>query len=99
MTAPEQRVLERFLEAKAAQQAARDDKGGQYRTYLRWSGKALELPISVVVGLLLGIYLEKKFGFAPWGTWGGLFFGTAAGVRSLYRLIKVYQRENPDEPA
>ena len=99
MTAPEQRVLERFLAAKAAKQAARDDQGGQYRTYLRWSGKALELPLSVVVGLFLGIYLENKLDFAPWGTWCGLLFGTAAGVRSLYRLIKVYQRENPDEPA
>jgi F0F1-type ATP synthase assembly protein I len=88
-------VLERYLEAKANQQAARDEKGGQYRTYLRWSGKALELPVSIVVGLLLGMFLDKRFDIAPWGTWGGLFFGCAAGVRSLYRLVKVYQRENP----
>ena len=94
----EERVLERFLEKRAAKQAERDEKGQQYRTYLRWSGKALEIPISVVVGLLLGMYLEKQFDFAPWGTWGGLFFGVSASVRAMYRLIKVYQRENPDEP-
>ncbi len=94
----EERVLERFLEKRAAKQAERDEKGQQYRTYLRWSGKALEIPISVVVGLLLGMYLEKQFDFAPWGTWGGLFFGVSAAVRAMYRLIKVYQRENPDEP-
>jgi F0F1-type ATP synthase assembly protein I len=95
--AAEERVLERFLEKRAAKQAERDEKGQQYRTYLRWSGKALEIPLSVVVGLLLGMYLERKFGFAPWGTWGGLFFGVAAAVRAMYRLIKVYQRENPDD--
>ena len=49
----EERVLERFLEKRAAKQAERDEKGQQYRTYLRWSGKALEIPVSVVVGLLL----------------------------------------------
>jgi F0F1-type ATP synthase assembly protein I len=97
-TPAEERVLERFLEKRAAKQAARDEKGQQYRTYLRWSGKALEIPLSVVVGLLLGMYLEKQFDFAPWGTWGGLFFGVSAAVRAMYRLIKVYQRENPDEP-
>lgn len=96
--AVEERVLERFLEKRAEKQAERDEKGQQYRTYLRWSGKALEIPLSVVVGLLLGMYLEKQFNFAPWGTWGGLFFGTSAAVRAMYRLIKVYQRENPDEP-
>lgn len=96
MSAPEDRVLERFLEQRAAKNAARAEKGDQYRTYLRWSGKALEIPLSVIVGLLLGMWLERKFEFAPWGTWGGLFFGCAAAVRSIYRLIKVYQRENPD---
>lgn len=97
MTPAEDRVLERFLEKRAAKKAAREEKGQQYRSYLRWSGKALEIPLSVIVGLFLGIYLEKRFGFAPWGTWGGLFFGCAAAVRAMYRLIKVYQRENPDD--
>jgi hypothetical protein len=77
----EERVLERFLEKRAAKQAARDEKGAQYRTYLRWSGKALEIPISVVVGLLLGMYLEKRFGFAP-GAWAACLH-CAATVRAL----------------
>lgn len=92
---PDDKVLERFLEARRARQ----ERGTLYRTYLRWSGKALEAPLSIVVGLGLGMILERRLGFAPWGTWGGLFFGTAAAVRALYRIVKQYQRENPDEPA
>lgn len=93
-TSVDDKVLDRFLEARRA----RHEKGAVYRTYLKWSGKALEAPLSVVVGLGLGMFLERKLGFAPWGTWGGLFFGTAAAVRALYRIVKQYQRENPEEP-
>jgi F0F1-type ATP synthase assembly protein I len=92
-TPADDKVLERFLEKRRV----RREKGETYRTYLKWSGKALEAPLSVVVGLGLGILLERKLGIAPWGTWGGLFFGTAAGVRALYRIVKQYQRENPDD--
>lgn len=85
------RVLERFLEKRRKNH----ERGAQYRSYLRWSGKALEAPVSVVVGLMLGRLLEGQFpDVAPWGTWGGLLFGLAAAVRALYRLVKSYQRED-----
>lgn len=90
MTADD-RVLERFLEKRRKN----DERGALYRTYLKWSGKALEVPVSVVVGLLLGRLLEGWLpAVAPWGTWGGLFFGLVAAVRALYRIVKSYQRED-----
>ncbi len=85
------RVLERFL----AKRKRNNERGDQYRTYLKWSGKALEAPVSVVVGLLLGRLLEHHVPqLAPWGTFGGLVFGLAAAVRALYRVVKSYQRED-----
>ena len=44
------RVLERFLEKRRKN----NERGDQYRTYLKWSGKALEAPVSVGGGLWLG---------------------------------------------
>lgn len=93
VSAADDKVLERVL----ARRQQRQERGSVYRSYLRWSGKALEAPLSVVVGLGLGMLLERKLGFAPWGTWGGLFFGVAAAVRALYRIVKEYQREHPDD--
>lgn len=85
------RVLERFLEKRRKNH----ERGDQYRSYLKWSGKALEVPVSVVVGLLLGRLLEGRLPeIAPYGTWAGLFFGTVAAGRALYRIVKSYQRED-----
>ena len=91
------RVLNRYLEKHRAKKNQRLEKGAQYREYLRWSGKALEVPLSVVVGLLLGKFLGTKFGFEPWGTWGGIFFGTLAAIRAMYRITVAYKKEHPDD--
>lgn len=91
----DEQVLERFLEHRRQRDAA----GTLYRSYLRWSGRALEIPLSVVVGLGLGILVERRFGVAPFGTWAGLSFGTAAAIRAMLRLVRAYHRENPDDDA
>lgn len=99
MSDVDDRVLERFLERRAAQQQSRLEKGAERRLMLRWSGKALEIPVSVVVGLFLGMGLEHLLpSIKPWGTWGGLFFGIAAAVRVMVRMARQYQKENPEEP-
>lgn len=89
------RVLERFLEKRRKNR----EHGAQYRSYLKWSGRALEAPVSVVVGLLLGRLLDSQVpALAPWGTFAGLGFGVAAAVRALYRIVKAYQREDEAGP-
>jgi F0F1-type ATP synthase assembly protein I len=93
MTSPEDQIIERFQ----AKRRKRLERGEQYRTYMRWSGRALEVPVSVVVGLLLGRFIGHTFNVEPWGTWLGLFFGVAAAVRALYRITVAYQKEHPDD--
>ncbi|HEY4221478.1 MAG TPA: AtpZ/AtpI family protein [Myxococcota bacterium] len=83
--------LQREIEKRAARQAF----GAEYRKYMRWTGRALEVPLSVVVGVALGVFLERHFDIAPWGMALGLFFGIATGVRFGYRLYHSYLRENP----
>jgi F0F1-type ATP synthase assembly protein I len=89
----DEKVLERFLAARDAKKAERDEKGAQYRTYLRWSGRALEIPVSVVVGLLLGRYLGGLIGYRDVGTALGLFFGVVTAIRAMVRLARAYTRE------
>jgi hypothetical protein len=93
VSTPEDRVIDRYLEKKRARQ----EKGAQYRTYMRWSGKALEAPVSVVVGLLLGRWIGQWLDVEPYGTWIGLFFGVVTAIRALYRITVAYKKEHPDD--
>jgi F0F1-type ATP synthase assembly protein I len=53
----------------------------------------LEFALSVLFGLFVGTWLDKKLGTHGWLTLIGFFFGLAAGTRSLYRVFKQAQRE------
>jgi ATP synthase protein I len=53
----------------------------------------LEFVLSIVLGLLAGQWLDKKFGTAPWLMMIGLGYGIAAGARALYRALKRANRE------
>ena len=90
MTTPEDRVLERFL----AKRQRRLAKGAEVRSLMWWSGKALEVPLSVVVGILLGLLLQRWVpAAAPWGFWGGLVTGIATAVRAAWRLKNAYAQD------
>jgi ATP synthase protein I len=56
-----------------------------YRELGKYSALGLEMAISVIVGAVIGYYLDKWLGTKPWlmVVWTG--FGFAAGFRSLYR--------------
>ncbi len=62
-------------------------------TLTRYSAGALEMGISVVIGLGIGYWLDQVFGTAPWMALFWMACGTAAGLRSLYRLAKKLERE------
>lgn len=82
--------LEKHIENKARREAF----GAEYRKYMRWTGKALEVPLAVVVGVCLGVGTEHFFpSITPWGMFVGLFFGIATAVRFAYRLKRSYERE------
>jgi ATP synthase protein I len=57
----------------------------------------LELGLSVIVGFLLGSWLDRYFGTEPWLL---LIFGISgiiAGYRSVFRLLKKVQQEPLEE--
>ena len=48
----------------------------------------LELGISVLIGLLLGMYLDRELGTGPWLMLLWLVFGFVAGFRGVLRAVK-----------
>ena len=63
---------------------------------LKFGTLGLEMGASVVIGLLIGIYLDRRFASEPWLTLVFLGFGFAAAVRNLLRALKsgVFKEEN-----
>jgi len=69
----------------------------EMKGWTNYSAGALEMGVSVVVGLLIGIFLDDIFKTAPWMALFWMAAGTAAGVRSLYRLAKRLEAEAEEE--
>ena len=48
------------------------------------------MAITAVMGLAIGIYLDRTFDKAPWFMLIFLMVGLAAGVRNAYHMLKRY---------
>ena len=53
----------------------------------------LEFAISVLFGLFVGEWLNRKLSANGWVTLVGFGFGLAAGVRALFRAAKQAQKD------
>ena len=51
----------------------------------------IQLATSVIVGLFLGGWLDKRFATAPWLTVIGLTLGSIGGFYNLFRILNWYQ--------
>jgi ATP synthase protein I len=73
------------------------DSPRRYRRYLRYSTVGLELGLSVLLGLVVGQWLDGYFGTEPWLLLLFLLFGMVAGFRSLFRLLRDVNRPDDEE--
>lgn len=63
-------------------------KGRVFYELLKFSSLGLEMGAAVVIGLLMGIFLDRRFGTNPWFTLLFLILGFAAGAKALLRAIR-----------
>lgn len=56
-------------------------------------GVGLQMLVGVALGFLVGNWLDKKYGWDPWGVMIGSMLGLASG---MYLLIKDAIRINKD---
>lgn len=64
-----------------------------FRLVSRFATIGLEMGFSVIIGLLIGIYLDRYFNTTPWMTIIFLLFGIAAAFRAMIRVAKESQQE------
>ena len=63
-------------------------KDPKIQDYLRHSAVGIEMGLSVVVGLLVGWFLDDYFGTEPWLLLVFLILGMVAGFRSMLRAAR-----------
>jgi ATP synthase protein I len=59
----------------------------------QYLGMGLQMGVGVGLGVLVGTWLDRKYGWSPWGVTVGAMLGLAAG---MYLLIKEALRMNKD---
>jgi F0F1-type ATP synthase assembly protein I len=52
-----------------------------------YAGAGLQLALTLVVFMFLGIWLDKRLGSSPWFVLICVFVGAAAGFYSIYRRL------------
>jgi F0F1-type ATP synthase assembly protein I len=62
------------------------------------SSVGLEIAASIVIGYLGGRYLDRTFGTSPWLMYLGFTAGIGAAIKALVRVVREYQRANPEDP-
>ncbi len=50
----------------------------------------VDLAVCSIAGFWLGRYADRLLGTGPWLMMSGLLLGLAAGVYSVYRLVRSY---------
>ena len=63
---------------------------------LKLSSLGLEMGAAVVIGLLVGVWLDGRFSTEPWLTLLFLGFGFTAAVKAVVRAIRkgIFEDEN-----
>lgn len=64
-----------------------------FREVGKYAALGLEMALSVIIGLAIGAFLDKRLKTGPWLTLLFLIFGFAAGLRSLVRAVLKSQKE------
>ena len=64
-----------------------NSNGPSYRSILNLMTVGTTLVACIVVGYLLGSFLDRKLGTSPWLVVAGVLLGTAAGFVGLFRMV------------
>lgn len=64
--------------------------------FARLTLAGLELGMSVTLGAVGGMFLDKQFDTQPWLMIGGLVLGVASGFLNIYRLMIAVENSKHD---
>jgi len=63
----------------------------------RFAAVGLEMGLAVIIGILVGRWLDSKFGTEPWLFRVGLFAGLGAAAKAVYDVWARARREMKDD--
>jgi ATP synthase protein I len=64
----------------------------QVRTIGALSTVGLSFVLALVIGVALGVWIDRRTGSSPWGLLIGFALGFAAGILNVYRATRQYLR-------
>jgi ATP synthase protein I len=74
------------------------EKRKMYLTMADLSTMGFAMVLSIVLGLVAGVYLDRRFGTDPIFTFVFLFGGIMAGFRMMYKTyMRFFNQENPED--
>ena len=57
------------------------------RSPMQFVGLGFELVVPILAGVFLGMWLDGRFGWTPWGVVTGAVLGIAAGFLNFFRAV------------
>ncbi|MBI3541339.1 MAG: AtpZ/AtpI family protein [Deltaproteobacteria bacterium] len=76
----------------------KDQRDSFIIAYGVYGAVGFQLATTVVGGLLLGGWLDKKWGTTPWLSVVGLVIGSVGGFYNLIRILNWKQGKRPSPP-
>lgn len=57
---------------------------------------AYRMVAPILLGMMLGLFLDKQFGTTPWWMLGMTFFGIATGFWTIFKTVYFRDGQAPD---
>lgn len=57
--------------------------------WMTFGAMGFEVALCVVIGILLGVWADDRFGMQPFGVLGGTVCGMAAALQRLFRYLRL----------
>ena len=77
---------------------SKENKQGLFDSLGRASVMGLHMVSGIIVGCLLGYWLDKWFGTYPWCAGVGLIVGIGAGFRNIWLDARILLRQGEQDP-
>jgi F0F1-type ATP synthase assembly protein I len=71
--------------------------GPEQRYWLRYAGMGFEFFAGMLLFVAIGIWLDRRFGWSPWGTLTGAAVGFAVAMWNLVRQGLAMQRRADEQ--
>ena len=84
---------------KGTPMTSKENKQGLFDSLGRASVMGLHMVSGIIVGCLLGYWLDKWFGTYPWCAGMGLIVGIGAGFRNIWLDARILLRQGEQDDA